>query len=299
MISIVIPAYNAAGFLAETLQSIAAQEYADWELIVVEDGTDDGTRSMVTQFAQGRPQGIHYLRHEKNQGLPATRNTGIAQARGEWVAFIDADDLWTSAHLRNLHELSNRSGADLLHTGVILFQSETGEHLSFRDPDQDAIAHLPISLFEGNYPIQPSSSMVRTKLLRDTGGFDVSFRYVEDREYWIRLVRHNARIAFSPEHTCLYRQHGSAMTQNAERMSLGIAMVHDKHGDWEKVPKGLRCSLAAKAWLTAGRIILRTRPSQARKYFRRSIHWKKSFIPAYLYWCVAALLSLRPSASQA
>lgn len=299
MISIVTPAFNAAPYLQETLDSIGAQTLTDWELIVIEDGTDDGTRVLVEAFASTHPQAVTYLRHEKNRGLPATRNTGIAAARGDWVALIDADDLWEPTHLNNLLHLAETRGADIIHSGVVLFVSDTGETLSYREPDDQALADLPFSLFDSRYPIQPSSTLLRTSLLKMTKGFDVSFKYVEDREYWIRLVRNGARIAFCPMRTCRYRQHEQAMTQNAEKMSLGIAMVHDKHGDWDLIPRQLRTRLASEAWLSAGRIVLRGKPRLALKYFARAIHWKKFQLRAYLYWCCAALLGLRPSFAHA
>ena len=93
LISICIPAFKAERYLAETLESVRGQSFKDWELIVTEDGSRDGTEAIVGGFAGTVPQPVTYQRHDLNRGLPATRNTGIASARGTWIALLDSDDL--------------------------------------------------------------------------------------------------------------------------------------------------------------------------------------------------------------
>src|ERR1039457_4756626 len=94
LVSICIPAYNAERFIPETLASVRAQTYKNWEVIVTEDGTKDSTEELLATFAKPVPQPVIYNRHEINRGLPHTRNTGIGAARGQWIAFLDADDFW-------------------------------------------------------------------------------------------------------------------------------------------------------------------------------------------------------------
>ena len=99
LISICIPAYKADRYLATTLASVGNQTYPNWELIVVEDGSRDRAEEIVTAFSATVSQSVRFLRHEKNRGLPATRNTGIEAALGNWVALLDSDDLWKPEHL--------------------------------------------------------------------------------------------------------------------------------------------------------------------------------------------------------
>ncbi len=125
-----MPAYNAERFLPETLASVRAQTFTNWELIVIEDGTHDGTEKLVEQFAAGGPQPVTFRRHAKNQGLPATRNTGIALARGDWVVLLDNDDIWTPDHLASLVECAREHPeARLIHSGSVLFDSDSGREL--------------------------------------------------------------------------------------------------------------------------------------------------------------------------
>ncbi len=292
LVSICIPAYKAERFIAETLHSIAAQSHQNWEAIIVEDGSMDGTEKIVADFKESVSQRVHFQRQEKNQGLPATRNTAIASARGEWIALIDSDDIWTPDHLAKLVARALSTQADLIHSGVVMFDSDTGQDQDTRTPSAQATAELPRSLFLGAYIIQPSSTLIRTSLCREVKGFDPTCRYVEDREFWIRLVRAGAKIAYEPTISCRYRQHASAMTKNAAAMAEGVAGVFERHIDWEAMPLSLRKERTADAWFSAGRISLRGDPRRARKNFSNGLR-HAPFSPRLIaYWLVAAITGI-------
>jgi cellulose synthase/poly-beta-1,6-N-acetylglucosamine synthase-like glycosyltransferase len=289
LITICTPAYKADRYLEETLASIRAQTFGDWELIVVEDGSRDRTEEIVQRFAQTVTQPTRFIRHEKNSGLPATRNTAIAAARGEWIALVDADDLWTPNHLAQLVARTRETGADVVHSASVMFDSDSGREMEIRAPDAAAIAEFPLSLFRGRYLFQPSSTLVRREKLRAVGGFDASTRYVEDFELWMRMIRAGARFAFAPEATCRYRQHATAMTRNAGAMAMGLASVYSRNVDWEGAPRELRVALAADTWLSAGRILLRADPKLAAECFRKSVRHRPTSLVAWCYRGAALL----------
>jgi glycosyltransferase involved in cell wall biosynthesis len=292
LISICIPAYNAERYLADTLQSVRLQRFTDWELIVTEDGSHDGTEEIVRQFAATVSQPVRYDRHTQNLGLPATRNTGIAAARGEWIALLDADDLWTAGHLETAAALLPHTAAELLHSGAVLFDSASGRELGVRAPTPGMIADFPRSLFQGVYTIQPSSVVLRRRLWEDVGGFDPTFRYVEDREMWFRCARRGAQFHYTGVNTCLYRKHPSALSRHAVAMALATARVFEKNIDWEAVPRDLRETRAAEAWVAAGRIALRQDPGSARGFFGHALR-HRAFDPAtFGYWLAATLLNV-------
>jgi glycosyltransferase involved in cell wall biosynthesis len=99
-VSVVIPSYNRAHLLADAFESVRCQTYTDWELIVVDDGSVDDTRAVVTKLSAGTPQRVHY-EYQQNQGPAAARNRGVACARGRYIAFLDSDDAWLPHHLQN------------------------------------------------------------------------------------------------------------------------------------------------------------------------------------------------------
>ncbi len=290
LVSICIPSFKAAGFIDETLASIRTQTFPDWELIVVEDGSDDGTEGIVRAFARSVPQSVLFLRHDVNLGLPATRNTAISHASGEWIALIDSDDLWEPGHLAALFKRADRDDVDLVHSGVVMFDNDTGLVMGHRAPSVAALADFPRSLFVADYIIQPSSTLIRRALCRRVGGFDPGFRYVEDREFWLRLVRCGARVAYVDQPSCRYRQHAGAMTRHAAEMAVGVAQVFERNADWEVVPRALRLDRAAGAWLSAGRIVLRENPRGARRHFARGLRHRPASPRLLAYWCAATLL---------
>lgn len=290
LISICIPAYKAERFLPAALESIRAQRFHDWELIVTEDGSKDSTEDIVREFARAVSQPVRYDRHACNLGLPATRNTGIGAARGEWVALLDADDVWTAGHLDSAAGLMNDPAIEFIHSGSVLFDSDSGREIQVRAPSAQMIADFPRSLFNGRYVIQPSSVVLRRRLWEDVGGFDPSFRYVEDREMWIRCARTGAQFVYTGLNTCLYRRHATALSRHGVDMALASARVYEKNIDWEAVPRRLRRNQAANAWIAAGRIALRQDPNSARGFFGRALRHRAA-PTAVGYWIAAAILN--------
>ena len=290
LISICIPAFQAGRYLPETLASVRAQRFADWELIVTEDGSRDGTEAVVAAFARTVPQPVRYERHAENRGLPATRNTGIAGARGAWIALLDADDLWTADHLASAAPHLAGAAAGLVHGGSVLFDSESGRDLGVRAPDARMRADFPRSLFCGQYVIQPSSVLLRRSLWAEVGGFDPTFRYVEDREMWLRCARAGAGFAYTGVDSCRYRRHPAALSRHGVAMALASARVFEKNLDWEQLPRRLRRAHAAAAWAAAGRIALRQDPRSARGFFGRALRLRTLNPSAAGYWLAALLL---------
>jgi glycosyltransferase involved in cell wall biosynthesis len=291
LISICIPAYNAEQFLSAALESIRVQRFTDWELIVTEDGSRDSTEDIVRKFALSVQQPVRYERHEQNLGLPATRNTGIAAARGEWIALLDADDVWTTGHLEAAAALIPGTSSELIHAGSVLFDSDTGREIEVRAPTPQMLAEFPRSLFYGAYTIQPSSVLLRRCLWEAVGGFDPTFRYVEDREMWIRCARTGAQFTYTGLNTCLYRKHPRAMSRHGVAMALASARVFEKNIDWEAVPSRHRHTQAADAWFAAGRMVLRNDPRSARGFFRRALRHRVLAPAALGYWVAAVILN--------
>ncbi len=276
-VSICIAAYQARRYLPATLESVREQTYTDWELIVTEDGSADPIRDLVEAFAKSVSQTVTYQAHTTNQGLPTARNTGIAEARGTWIALLDSDDLWTENHLMDLLACAEKdSRHELIHSASVLFESDTGRELEIRAPSEAAVQTFPLSLYLGDYSVQPSSVLLRKSLWAQVNGFNPAYRYVEDREMWLRCARAGARFVFNEQVSCRYRKHGSALTTHASPMAVASALVLDQHLDWELVPLALRRSLTAEAWTSAGRLNLQGSPASARAHFARAWRLRRS-----------------------
>ena len=129
MVSIVMPAYNAAKYLNESVESVVHQTYGDWELLILDDASEDGTAQMATEWMQ-RDARIRYVKNEENLGVAATRNRGVALAKGEWIAFLDSDDAWEPEKLNRQLETAKRQQSSFLFTGSA-FMDEMGKRLDY------------------------------------------------------------------------------------------------------------------------------------------------------------------------
>lgn len=218
LVSVVIPAYNAAGFIAETLESVLGQTYRPLEIIVVDDGSRDGTPEVVERFAS---HGVRLIRQE-NAGPSAARNRGIAVATGTYIAFLDADDLWLPEKTaRQVEVMEEHPDMGLLFGDMVNFGPAGREPVShfekngldatyFGDPLYLEDAFLKI--FRNNV-IPTPAVLVRASLLARTGGFDERFRFSEDYLLWLRCAR-GARIGYQTGPMTLRRLHDANLTRD-------------------------------------------------------------------------------------
>src|SRR5436190_19101261 len=197
LVSVVLASYNGERFLAETLDTVFAQDYEPYEVVFVDDGSTDGTG----EIAQSYP--LRYLARE-NGGLAAARNTGVAEAGGEYVTFIDDDDLMPPTRL----SLQAGRLAEAPDVGCVLGRQEwldAPEGLP-RDPVFGDPAGLPLA-----------AAMVRREALEQAGGFDETFRYAEHRHLPARLREHEVGIDVLSQVVLLRRYHGENMTAPENR----------------------------------------------------------------------------------
>lgn len=222
MFSAIIPAYKMGAFIGAALESIGAQTEESWEVIVVDDcAPDDGTAGIVADFARRFPDHrVEFIRHEVNTGVSGARNTAIAAAQGDFLAFLDPDDLWMPTYLARVSEVFANGGADVVGTPPEAFYGEEHNHYVDRilfEPWQ--LGQFPASLAVGNF-LQPSSTVVRRSAVQELGGFDTDPRiqHIEDYDLWIRLCKAGCKFRFINENLTRYRKHEAAATSNEQRM---------------------------------------------------------------------------------
>ncbi|MHB1145659.1 MAG: glycosyltransferase family 2 protein [Thiobacillus sp.] len=208
VVSIVMPCYNAAAHLPYSVGSVLAQTFADWELIAVDDGSSDGTLAWLHAQADVRIRPLT----QRNQGVSAARNAGLAEARGSFVAFLDADDTWAPAFLENmLTALQTRPDAVLAYCGWqnLGLPGERGE--SFVPPDYENAAKAE-TLFAGcRWPIH--AALVKREAVLAAKGFDPVLKNAEDYALWLRVAT-SAPIVRVPEVLAFYHFHGGAQASS-------------------------------------------------------------------------------------
>ena len=223
LVSIVIPTYNRAHMLGSAIQSVLDQTYDDWELIVVDDGSTDDTRELVSRYDDER---IQYI-YQDNKKLPGARNTGIRAGTGEFVAFLDSDDLFLPG------KLDIQRAALIQDTDIGLVASGWTEidlqHRPLR-------THRPwqmkrgLALEEWLYgcPFIVPSVLIRRDWLARVGLFDERQHYVEDWDLWLRLAYAGCQMMWKPSNVCLRTIHSANMAHHATHMSEGVFRMFDK-----------------------------------------------------------------------
>jgi glycosyltransferase involved in cell wall biosynthesis len=230
-VSVVIPAYNHARYVGEAIRSVLAQTFQDFEVIVVDDGSTDETGEVVAALKEPR---ITYVR-QSNRGQAAARNTGIRASSGEYVAFLDDDDLWLPDKLETqVGVLDSRAEVALVCSDHYVFDEQTGETLGrlwhdrpfhyWIDPFKAARDPLEALLRRGCF-IAPSATVVRREALLAVWGFDESFeKNHEDWDLFVRICR-RFPIATVDVPLARNRQHGANTQRNWEYMcESGIAV---------------------------------------------------------------------------
>ncbi len=200
-ISVVMPCFNSARFLAEAIGSVRAQSYGDVELIVVDDGSTDDSRPILERLGSA----VHLIEQPRRGPYPA-RNAGLAVASGEFVAFLDADDLWRPDALQKLHAALTRQGADLAYCGwQNIGEGFAGE--PFVPPAYEK--GDPVEQFLRSCPWPIHAALVRRSVVRQLGGFSERRFSSMDYDFWLRalaLTRNMVRVA---EVLAIYRWHGA------------------------------------------------------------------------------------------
>ncbi|HEX7051019.1 MAG TPA: glycosyltransferase [Longimicrobiales bacterium] len=224
LLSVVIPTYNRLRLLRETIESVRAQTYAHWELIVVDDGSTDGTAEYVAGL--GDPK-IRLVGAERSGSPAVARNIGIGHARGEYVAFLDHDDIWMPGKLEaQVAALANRPEADWCYTR--LWQIDpAGRSLGQYDdsvPFGGAALLDAIGLKPG---ITTSAVVVRRALLERMGGFDPYLTGCEDLDLWIRLRRESEPVAIIEPLTRI-RVHDGSLSRDHLLMQRSCLRLYRK-----------------------------------------------------------------------
>lgn len=229
--SVVIPVYNGVPYLAEAMESVAAQTFADWELIVVDDQSTDGTRALVEEFRAARPGlaiAYHYMPEKRGVCPGRVRNYGVARSRGEWVTFIDHDDKWLPAKLERHHEAAlAHPEAGAIHNDEIFF--DAGGPLNGGKPRLASQAgYDPAALrgdcfarqFQGNL-FGLSCTSVRRTVFDAVGGFDEGIEGTDDYDLFLRIAAEYPAY-FVDEALTLYRIHPTNMSKNEVFMTENL-----------------------------------------------------------------------------
>ena len=275
-VSVVIIFLNAEKFLQEAIESVLAQTFTDWELFLVDDGSSDRSTEIARSYEQRLPGKVIYLEHDghMNKGMTASRNLGIAHAKGEFVAPLDADDVWFPDKLeKQVRILAAHPEAVLAAAPAMYWYADgkkTLQPMTLAQGSLEPGAWIPRILERDDNTACPSAVLIRTAALRSVGGFESSFKgplmVFEDQVLWFKLTL-SAPVYFHPDPVLLYRIHAAsycASTPSEVQLS-GRLVLYARLADFIRSSRGparRRGLLLEMARVRIGELILRTEPHQ-------------------------------------
>ncbi|MBD5205747.1 MAG: glycosyltransferase [Bacteroidales bacterium] len=226
MISIVIPLYNKENFIASTLRSVLAQSYGDFEVVIVDDGSTDNSLAIIDNFNDSRIRIIS----QANKGVSAARNRGIAEAKGEYIALLDADDEWKPDFLQTMIYLTEKYPECDVFTTDYEFRDTSGHvsHTIIRNIEFEGEDGRLDNYFEvaasSHPPICSISIMARKSAFTEIGGFPIGVKSGEDLLTWARLAA-KYKIAYSRKALAVFNIEGYNYKEKPKRIPAEIDIV--------------------------------------------------------------------------
>ena len=292
LISIVIPTYNHANFLKAAIESVIAQTYQNWQVIIVNNFSDDNTIQIVDGFNDDR---IKLINFRNNGVIAASRNEGIRNSVGEYVAFLDSDDVWKPEKLARCVEELNAGNDIVCH----------GELWTGRGKKSRVVMYGPLSratysklLYHGNC-ISTSATVVRRSILVRLGGFDERPEFItaEDYDLWMRIAEVTKKIAFIAEALGEFRRHGGNASNAVIRNMLAELEVISDHFSRQNRSLLTLCRQRhrrARAYYGAARALDSVRTTgESLKYFAKSFLTSPFVLRQYPAFAVAVTRGLR------
>lgn len=218
-VSVIIPTYNRGAAIASTIDSVLAQSIVDEvEIIVIDDGSTDDTLTFL-QIEYSKYAQIQII-SQQNAGVAAARNRGLKEAQGEYIAFLDHDDIWLPSKLEKQRQVFQKRPE----VGVVYshWQDFTGEQTTNTIDNSALVRKTPVGnvyrqLLQWNFIVSMSVPLVRTSLLREVGGFDAAVAPNDDWDLWLRLARKTS-FECVPETLVWYRRHAAQQSQTSAQM---------------------------------------------------------------------------------
>lgn len=281
LVSVVIPAYNSGRFIKETVESVFAQTYTNLEILLVDDGSTDDLRDRAALLC-AQDSRLRYI-YQDNRGVSDARNSGFEKCRGEYVAFLDADDVWLSGNISAKIEKLRMGEFGLVHSDASVIDDNsrpTGKVIVGRE----GYVLDKLLAWEGTSIPGPSSILVPRSVIERVGGFDTNLSTSADQDFFFRVAS-RYRIGRVPYVTWHYRMHEHNMHRNIVRMERDVLYVFDKAskaGLFSSEAFRRKCYssmylILAASWAGDGRDYIRGLRFLIRAISSHPSSWKKLF----------------------
>lgn len=275
-ISVIIPTYNAAKYLNASIQSVLSQTFKDFELLIIDDGSTDNTKEIISAYDDSR---LKYF-YQSNHGKSYSRNKGIFESTGEFICFLDADDFYYENKLRYLFEFLNDNPQVGCAAGATRRISENGRTI-FRKTYNDNRLITVENLLFGN-PITICSTLIRTKYVKKIEGFDTELKRGEDWDFHYRLALSGCAIIVKNNIVCAYRYRQNAVDKTNEIYCRNMIEVSKKMFGNKALPdklKELRNDVLSTTYLRlSARCYASNNMSLGKENLQKAIHYDRRII---------------------
>lgn len=229
LVSIITPVYNGQDFLDRSIKSVLAQTYENWELFLIDDGSSDNSVQIIENYLEDNR--IKLLRNESNSGIPTTRNKGIENSTGEFIALLDQDDEWLPHKLEKqvsrFLEIDDSFGLIYSNVEVRTDQGILSDQKKEIEPEASIQSNLELMLSRNL--ITSPTAMVKRKALEEVGLFDESIRWGgDDYDLWIRIA-HKFKFDYIDEVLCIRHEHQQNYSADKKRMMLKTIDLGEKY----------------------------------------------------------------------
>jgi glycosyltransferase involved in cell wall biosynthesis len=227
-VDVIIPSFNAAKYLPAAIESVISQTFDDWQILLVDDGSIDNTAEVVVPFLNRLGSKIKYIQQE-NRGVSAARNTGILASTAEFLALLDADDVWLPCRLsESLKVLAERPKAGLSYGLIRNIDPEGRLGSPWAGNLTNAEGHIAPHIYMRRVELPSPTITLRRKCIDEVGKFDESLRVTEDRDLWLRIAL-RYEVAFVPMVLAFYRVSPSSLSTDPKQMLQAQLKFIRKH----------------------------------------------------------------------
>ena len=305
LVSVIIPTYNCAPYLAEAIDSVLLQAGVNIEIIVVDDGSTDNTKDVVEKYRDR----ITYISQVPRRGASAARNLGIQHASGEWIAFQDADDIWVPGKLSmQLDALQKYPDARLVFADTLVFRDgvvvqDSLSPTNLRNWCRSNTTQVPDMYYGHVYRelvlrncICTISVVLLRKVLDEVGLFDETMMVGEDYDLWLRIAR-NHPVVYLDRTFCKCRLRDDGLSGGPQARSFRWLQAHtavrEKHRSANWIPDQYREALTAvlsdNYWALGMNYFREERFREARIFFLKGLGYRPLHLKSWLYWCASFL----------
>ncbi len=227
-VDVIIPAYNAAKYLPMAIESVMAQTFEDWRILLIDDGSTDNTAEVASHFFDQLGPKLKYV-NQPNSGLPAARNTAIRNSSAEFLALLDADDMWLPNRLlESLKCFENRPKVGLAYSLISRINQEGEVIDTFAGNAKHAEGYIAPYIYMRMVDLPCPTITFRRKCVDEVGLFDETLRATEDRDLWLRIA-FQYEVAFVPKVLAHYRISPVSMSADPDRMLKAQLQFIQKH----------------------------------------------------------------------